>query len=901
MNTTTAITSLLVNQLRHAYGVVAPSFSWKMETSRLGAAQAAYRLRVFEGREGTGIPVWDSGEVVTAKSLAIRYAGPALKSASAYSWRVLVKDELGDWTESGAAVFETALADAAAWKKADWISVDDPLRGDHDTAAFIKSVANSGTVREAWWFVTGLGVFEAYVNGEPVSHLCGCGSKIRDALKPGFTHCGKRRHYFSYDITHLVKTGAGAANHLSALVSAGWWRDQITGHAGKESAFRAVLVLRYADGSEETIGTDSSWRATYAGPVTKANIFYGEDFDARVLAGWKERLANPQDRAWPPARVNTEFQGETLPLKGLPIRQRDDIALAPVSIRVWSGIEGADAEHFGHIRVLRTYMDGDEMKLLPGENLQVDFGQNAAAVPDFIFEADRGTRLRVRFAEMLNDGNGAFSRRNDGPEGELYKRNYRDARSEATYIFAGGGEEAYRPTFTFFGYRYLSISATNGVVTIRRVRSVPVTSVIKCAETGSIETGVPLVNRLIANGLWGLRSNYLSIPTDCPQRNERLGWAADTQVFAPAACYTANVYSFLSKWMDDMNDSQHPDGGYPGVAPIAQYGDNSAAVGWADAAIIVPHVLWRMFGDTSVIDDHYSGMVKYLDLLDRQEGPCPEPWGEWLAYERNDAEIKRYLACAYWVWDAMLMREMAAAIGRKADVRRFADSEARARAVFRAKYLDGRGEILPDFKCQAAALFALYLDLVAGEAFAKTRQELLDNITAHGNCLQTGFLGTAIILHTLGKVGAPETAYTLLLQHKNPSWLYSVDQGATTFWERWNSYTKEAGFGDAGMNSFNHYAYGSIISWMYGAMAGIREDLAAPGFSHFFLQPQPDRRVGSVKAIYDSASGRIASAWEYDASGAWTWRYTVPANTTATVILPDGRTFERAAGSYMEK
>ena len=902
MNSTFTVASLLVNQLKHAYGVVSPSFSWKIESSRQGAAQSAYRIRVFEGRDGAGATYWDSGEVATNASFAIRYGGPALKPARAYSWRVAVKDETGTLTESDVAVFETALTDEAAWAKAEWISVCEPHRGDRDTAAFLKTVANAKAVREAWWFVTGLGVFEAFVNGEPVSHLCGCGKTVRDALKPGFTHAGRRRHYFSYDVTHLVKTDAGAANVLSALVTEGWWRDQITGHAGKESAFRSVLVLRYDDGSEEIVGTDTSWLAAYAGPVFHAEIFYGEDFDARFAEPWKAlQTGAAPDGTWKPARVNTEFKGETVPLKGLPIRQREDIALVPASIRVWSGIEGADETHFGRIRVVREYRDGDELMVYPGENLQIDFGQNAAAVPDFVFSAPRDTVLTVRVAEMLNDGNGAFERKNDGPEGELYKKNYRDARSEARYIFVGAAEEHYRPAFSFFGYRYLSLSATKGVVTIRSIRSIPVTSVQKCAETGTIETSVPILNRLIANGVWGQRSNYLSVPTDCPQRNERLGWAADTQVFTPTACYNANVYSFLSKWMDDMVDSQHPEGGYPGVAPLAQYGGNNAAVGWADAGVIVPHVLWRMFGDTSVIDDHWASMVRYMDLLDKQGGPNPEPWGEWLAYERNDKELRRYLADAFWIWDAMMMGQMAAATGRDADVARFAGSEAKARASFRAKYIGADGQIVPEFRGQAADLYALFLDLVEGDAVEATKRNLLDNIKAHGDCLQTGFLGTAIIMNTLSKVGAADVAYTLLLQHKNPSWLYSIDQGATTFWERWNSYTKETGFGDAGMNSFNHYAYGAVISWMYSAMAGIREDLAVPGFRHFFLQPQPDKRVGSVKASYNSASGLIESAWEYGADGKWKWTYTIPANTTATVILPDGRTFERKAGHYVEE
>ena len=892
MNSSSTV-SLLVNQLPEPFGVVSPSFSWKMQSSRPGAAQTAYRLRVYEGRCAGGTPCWDSGEVASARSVGIRYCGPALKEAAAYSWQVVVKDETGGWLDPVSSVFETALTDAKAWGKADWISVDEKQSGTLDTAAFVKKIANAKDVREAWWFVTGLGVFEAYVNGERVSHKTADGTLVCDDLKPGFTHYAKRRHFFSYDVTHLFRTDAGAENVLSALVSEGWWRDQINGRRGVESAFRAVLLLRYADGTEEYVGTDTSWPSAYAWPVVKANIFHGEDFDARIGTDWMKT----GEVVWAPSRVNTEFKGETVPLKGPSVRLREDLALAPASICVWCGIEGADAEHYGKVKVVRSYKDGDEMTIRPGENLQFDFAQNSAAIPSLVISGAAGTVLKVRCAEMLNDGNGAKSRHNDGPEGELYVRNYRDARSQLTYTFAGKGDEHYRPAFTFFGYRYLSISA-DGVVTVKSVRSIPVTSVQKRAETGTITTAVPILNRLIENGLWGHRSNYLSVPTDCPQRNERLGWAADTQVFTPTACYNANVYSFLSKWMDDMADSQHDDGGYPGVAPLAQYGDNNGAVGWADAGIIVPHVLWRMFGDTAVIDEHYDSMVKYMGYLNANQGPCPEPWGEWLAYERNDAQIKEYLARCFWVWDALMLRQMAEATGRADDAARWAESEKTARAFFREHYLDANGEILPDYKCQAAAVYAIYLDLVEGAAYESTCADLVGNIKAHGDCLQTGFLGTAIIMNVLVKIGRADVAYTLLLQHKNPSWLYSIDQGATTFWERWNSYTKENGFGDAGMNSFNHYAYGAVVSWMYSAMAGIREDLAHPGFRHFFLEPHPDSRVPSVTASYDSAYGRIESAWTCGADGKFSWTFTIPANTTATVIYPDGKTEEKGAGTY---
>ena len=927
----TSIVSLSVNSLSNPFGVVAPTFGWKMASARTGAAQAAYRIKV--ALAGADAPVWDSGEIASGVSVAIPYSGPALRPASRYAWRVAVKDERGEWTESADAFFETALNDDAAWTKAKWLTVAKAPNADRDTSVFLKKIANGKEIAEAWWFVSAHGVFEAYVNGEPVSHKLPDGKTIRDALKPGFTHPAKRRHYFSYDITHLVKKGAGEANVFSSLVTGGWWRDQITGHKGDASAFRAALVLRFADGTEEISGTDETWSTAYGGPVKRADIFYGEDFDSRLIEQWRKWAEDgdlgdrPEaaDPAWGAARIVNGFSGEFVPFKGYPISHREDLALKPQSIRVWSGIDGADDTHYGRVRVVREYKDGDELRLNPGENLQIDFGQNAAAVPEFVFSACPNTRLTVRVAEMLNDGNGAYDRHNDGPEGELYKDNYRDARAEAHYVFANSDETTYRPTFTFFGYRYISVSAERGAVTFKRVRSIPVTSVAEGSETGTLETARPDLNRLVANGLWGHRSNYLSVPTDCPQRNERLGWTADTQVFTKTAGYNANIYGFLCKWMDDMRDSQDADGSFPGVAPLAQYGALMHQFGWADAGVIVPWTVWRQFGDARIVEENWDSMKRYLALLEEMKFDSPQArahqWGDWLscekletcgggAYETLPDGTRRpsadalvywqYLGCCYWLMDSRMMAEMAAATGRDAEAAEYLAMAGRAKDFIRSKFVDpADGMLIGLFRdMQTPALFALRLDLLDESPALATREALLANIKAHGDCLQTGFLGTSILMDTLSKIGAQDVAYTLLLQHKFPSWLYPIDQGATTFWERWNSYTKESGFGNAGMNSFNHYAYGAVVSWMYSAMAGILPDPEKSGYKHFVLKPQPDPRVPSVKAAFDSPYGVIESAWEYGADGAWRWSYTIPANTTATVILPDGTTFERGPGQW---
>lgn len=909
-------------------------FGWKMKSGRTGAAQTAYRIRVFE----TDRTVWDSGEVASGRSVGIPYAGPALKSARRYRWQVSVKDDTGAWLTPAECIFETGLLDKKDWDGSEWIcchaakirqekNAGGKQEAEDGTDCFVKTVPNGKAVREAFWTVAGLGVFEAYVNGEPVSHrrICpkaGAVCLIRDFLKPGFTDCEKTKYAFTYDVTHLMKTGAGDANVFSAQVSTGWWRDKIVNFHGKKSAFRARLVLRFEDGSEKTVGTDSSWLAAVAGPVKHAAIFDGEAFDARVKTPWMKTGAAPS--AFKPAVVNGEYSGELLPMRGAAVALRDDLALVPVEMYVYKGIDGADKENHGRIRKLRSYRDGENIKLAKGETLLVDFGQNAAAVPSFLFSAREGTTLTALPAEMLNERNGAKNRGNDGPEGSVYRANLRKAKATLAYTFAGEGEEAYTPSFTFFGYRYLSLAATDDV-TFRRIRSVPVTSIPGWSETGTLETGNADVNKLISNVLWGQYSNYLSVPTDCPQRNERLGWTADTQVFCGAAAYNANVYGFFLKWMRDMRDAQHEDGSYPGVAPRAQYGNEGHRFGWADAGIIVPYTMWRRFGDTRIIEENWASMEKYLALLADMKFASPTAlryqWADWLSYEKLETHLPdtwiknpdgsrrpsddaqtywRYLGGCYWLWDADMMRQMALALGDNFVAFKYLRMERNAYKYLRENFFNESGRFKLDVlnTMQTPALFALKLTLVKGEAKERMAAALRKNISEHGDCLQTGFLGTSILMDTLTENGMADVAYTLLLQHKNPSWLYSVDQGATTIWERWNSYVKATGFGPVGMNSFNHYAYGAVVSWMYGTMAGIREDAKEPGFKHILLSPVPDKRVGRVSASFNSPYGVIRSAWHYTEEGKLSWTFTIPANTTATVLLPGCAAAEYPSGTY---
>ena len=927
----TMATGLMTDQLVSARNIgAAPSFSWRMRSPRRGSAQTSYRITVNEGMPN-GRCVWDSGETVCGKSVGVKYAGLPLKSAARYFWTVSVRDETGAWLEPATTSFTTGLFGKDDWNGSVWISAADakvrtapPPKHDHDlttkqeaedgTACFVKIVHNEKEVAEAYWTVAGLGVFDAYVNGESVG----------DFLKPGFTHNERTKYSFTYDVTRLMKTGRNDVNAFSAQVSSGWWRDKIVNFYGKKSAFRAQLILRYSDGTEKRVGTDATWPSATTGPVIRAGIFDGEDYDARVRNDWMQGKACDNFR---PSEVNTEYRGELFPMVGATVQLRQDLALAPAEMYVWKGAEGAKDGEFGKVKKLRSYKDGDDIVVDKGETLVVDFAQNAAAVPSFAFSAAEGVTLTMRTAEMLNDGNGAKKRGCDGPEGSAYFTNYRAARSTVNYTFAGDGEESYHPNFTYFGYRYASITST-GRVTIKRIRSIPVTSIPDWADAGCIETGVKDVNQLISNVRWGQYSNYLSVPTDCPQRNERLGWTADTQVFTEAATYNANVYGFFVKWMRDMRDTQYRDGSYTGVAPVAQYGGDIHRLGWADAGVIVPYTIWRQYGDTRIIDECWESMKRYLALLEDMKFASPQArsqqWADWLSYEKlghvsGDAYVigpdgKRrpkpdalrywqYLGCCYWLWDARMMSAMADATSRTGEADEYRAMAGRALKFLRENFVDTNdGMLLPAVlrEMQTPALFALRLGILEKpEAIAKTSAVLLQNFRDHGDCLQTGFLGTSILMDALTYgAKAPEMAYTLLLQHKNPSWLYSVDQGATTVWERWDSYTRKDGFGAADMNSFNHYAYGSVLAWMYGTVAGIQEDEKSPGFKHIVLAPIPDKRIGSVKARFRSPYGLIESAWRYGDDGRWTWTFTIPANTTATVIVPGEEPKEYVAGTY---
>lgn len=820
----------------------------------------------------------------------------------------------------------TAALNDSVWKSSSWISVvDAPVvsgevadgsRAADGASWFLATVRNDKKVSRALWMTTGLGVYELYVNGKPV------GDEI---LKPGFTHPEKTRLSFTYDVTGLFDTASGAENVLSAQVTPGWWADKIVtpaghdGMIGRKCAFRGVLALYYSDGSTRLYGTDTdNWKAGIAGPVTHAAIYDGEEYDARIAPGFEtpEKLGVPE--------INTEFHGDIFPSDGAEIYFRHDLALSPVKTYVWQGVAGEDENHFGRVVLKREYGAGEPIVVNPGENLVVDFGQNCSAVPVFVFNAAEGTELNCVTAELLNDGNGSKERGMDGPEGSVHRQNLRipDTGMKLKYTFANSPEDVcYTPRYTFFGYRYVSINVTDKVV-IKSIKSLPVTSISRDMEIGKIETGNELVNKLISNTIWGQRSNYLSVPTDCPQRNERLGWTADTQVFTETGSFFANTTSFFHKWMRDLIDSQGEKGGFPGVAPLSQYGNEMTRLGWSDAGIIVPWSIWKQFGDTEIVEQSWKSMEKYMNHINETrydhnaliEENGNYQWADWLSYEPLEScgggafgpkgplpeavEYWNYLSASYWLLDAGMMRDMAIGTGR--DASRYETMTRDAKTYIRERFFDENGKFKTDIlnTMQTPALFALKNNILDGAAKEAMIGRLRENFEEHGNCLQTGFLGTSILMPTLSENGMSDIAWELLFQRKNPSWIYSIDNGATTIWERWNSYMIDKGMGPKGMNSFNHYAYGVVCEWIWETAAGIASDPANPGFRHIIMKPVPDKRLGYLKAEYHSASGVIRSAWKYEGDN-WIWEFSVPDGCTATVILPgETQSKEYEAGDY---
>lgn len=754
-----------------------------------------------------------------------------------------------------------------------------PIVDKNGIALFRKTF----TVRElkaARVDATALGIYDLYVNGKRVGRQAGREDAAPyDELKPGWTDYTARCLYYSYDLAPYLTEGE---NTLLAAVAPGWYNGRIAlGTYGETHiALLAAIRLSDADG-ERVLYTDKTWEASWGSAIRAADIWDGEMYDANQPS--LATISEKQDSLhWGTPAEETHDLFVT-PQVGSTITVRPNLTRKPETVTVYRGTEDNGSD-YGKIHVVRT-LTGNSFTLAAGEAAVLDFGQNMVGWPTFTARGTAGTSLQIRFGEMLNDS-GLKSRGNDNPEGSIYSINYRSAKAKLCYIL-NGQDNAYRPTFSFFGFRYCEIRATADV-TFENLTAEVVGSANR--ETGHMETSNADVNRLISNVLWGQRGNYLSVPTDCPQRDERLGWTGDTQAFCCTAAYNADVDGFFHKWLQDARDSQAENGMYPDVIPkVRVVGWGGAA--WSDAGIIVPYTMWKMYADTDIIREHYASMERYMDWLATTDLSGPNAtYGDWLAYEPTDA---RYISVAYYALDARYMAAMSRAIDRADRAAHYDSLFEQICDHFRRIYCNAEGDLNPEVRTQTGYLLALRNDLLLPErrpaAVAALKQKIIDN----GYKLSTGFVGSCILNEVLAEFGENDLAYSLLLQTENPSWLYSVHQGATTIWERWNSYTKATGFGDVGMNSFNHYAYGAVQEWMYRHIAGIETTEQAPGFAHPILQPKPDTRSAEeipagqekitwVRTSFASPVGLIESAW--DMTDGFTYTCRVP--VAATLHLP---------------
>jgi Alpha-L-rhamnosidase N-terminal domain./Bacterial alpha-L-rhamnosidase. len=685
-------------------------------------------------------------------------------------------------------------------------------------------------IARARLYATALGVYEVLLNGSRV------GDRV---LAPEWTDYNKRVFYQTYDVTDAL---TGGANALAAMIGDGWYCGHVAwsyNFYGTKPAFLAQLEVTYDDGTTDIIATDATWKA-HAGPILGSDLLMGEIYDARLeVPGMAS--AGLDDTSWQAVRVREE---------------RTDRSLD------WQPSEP--------VRVLMELPAKEITQPEPGKWI-VDLGQNMVGWIRLAVKAPAGTQITLRHGEMLK------------PDGTLYTENLRTALATDVYVCKGGGLEVWEPRFTFHGFRYVELSGLPGTLSKDAVKGIVVGS--DTPKAGTFTSSSPLLNQLQSNIEWGQRGNFLSIPTDCPQRNERLGWMGDAQVFIRTATMNADVAAFFTKWFTDVTDAQFEDGRYADVAP--RIIDIAGAPGWGDAGVICPWTIYQIYGDTQVLERHYDGMVKWIEwcreqstdlIRDRDRGA---DHGDWLSI--NADTPKDLVGTAYFAYSTDLVSRIAGVLGREDDAAKYRGLFEDIKAAFIKRFVKPDGRI--GANTQAGYAMALKLNLVPDELRTAAARYLVEDIKAKGDHISTGFLGVSYLLPVLTETGHVDTAFKLLLQESFPSWLFSVKQGATTIWERWDGWTPDKGFQDVGMNSFNHYSFGSCGEWMFGSLAGIGLDPSAPAYRHIVFQPQVGGGLTEAKARLETIRGTAACGWK-KTGGSLSVNCVVPVGSTATVVLP---------------
>ena len=832
-----------------------PRLSWQIADNRPGARQTAYQIVAASRPDilDRKPDLWDSGKVAGDQCLDVLWQGRKLKSRQRVLWRVRVWDHqnaASDWSATSA--FEIGLLKPGDWS-AQWIGR--PLEGKSASqpCPFLRRQFElAKPVAQARLFVTARGLFEVRLNGRRVG---------RDYFTPGWTDYNKRIQYLVYDVTGQLQPGLNAAG---VILADGWYAGYLgwTNNRfvyGEQLSLLFQLEVEYDDGTQAVIASGPEWKTAF-GPLLQSDIYNGETCDARrEMPGWS--APGFDDAAWQAAVLFPAPKAALAGCRSRPVRRQEELPAQALA-----------EPRFGvHV---------------------FDLGQNMVGWARIKVRAPAGRQVTIRYAEMLNT------------DGTLYTANLRNAKCTDRYICKGDGEETYEPHFTFHGFRYVELTGL-----IAKPLPTDVTGIVLHSEipaTGTFECSAPLVNRLQQNIRWGQKGNFLEVPTDCPQRDERLGWTGDAQVFARTACFNRDVAAFFTKWCLDLADAQCADGAFPHVAPdILRDGSSCGAAAWADAGVICPWTVYLCYGDKRILERQYSSMTRWVswrlkrnpDLVSTD--PCLI--GDWLAIDNPAGECGRsptprdLIATAYFARTTKIVAQAAAIIGRRSEARKYAALARRIKAAFNREFVSPNGRLAGD--TQTGYLLALGFDLLAGKQQAYALRCLVTDIEERGVHLSTGFVGTPLLAPVLSRFGHTDLAYKLLLQTTYPSWLYTVLQGATTMWERWNSYTREQGFGDVRMNSFNHYGYGAIGEWLYNTVAGIELDPDRPGYKHIIFRPRPGGGLSFARAELLSRYGKIACEWKLD-GGKLAVTVTVPPNTSATVFLPGRKPRRIGAGTY---
>jgi alpha-L-rhamnosidase len=855
-----------------------PRLSWELTDMTRNQVQTAYNIIVSSSLDKANhkiADIWDSGKIKSSQSNQIEFRGKDLEKAKVYYWTVKAWDKDGKASQwSSIATWETGLMGKQNWQ-AKWIGNDLTALGKgkeyHLPPApyFRKQVNLKGEIKKARLYVTALGLYEFYINGKKIG---------KDHFTPGWTDYNKRVYYQTYDVTANIKAGENA---FGAMVSDGWYAGYL-GYAllvgnpvvknfyGKVPLLKAQIEVEYANGKKEIIATDETWKSNH-GAMLEADILNGETYDARLeFKGWAN--AGFRGMGWQNARVYPDKEERKIEIyPGNPVQVYSELKAKTVTER-------------------------------SGGKYIFDLGQNFAGNVRLKVKGKAGDKIVMRYGEVLF------------PKGDLMTENLRRARATDTYILKGDPNgEIYTPRFTYHGFQYVEVTGFKEKPSLNAITGIVLTSMTP--EVGSFITDNKMINRLYHNITWTQRSNYFDIPTDCPQRDERLGWTGDAQTYVKSATFNTDISAFFTKWLVDLNDAQRADDTYPIYAPAPNLRvTDTYSPGWSEAGIICPYTIYKTYGDTKVIEKFWPNMQAYLQFLEtksKEEYVFKEAsfedinpkggFGDWLSVGKKTPPDM--LATMYYGYVSSMMAEMANAIGKKEDAEKYQMVFSKIKEAFlkhysdadgkfktnAAAYGDGKGYVDGEMgftgNTQTAYANAIYMNMINPAMQHNAGDRLAELIEDNGGKLSTGFLGVKPLLPALSKTGHTDEAYKLLLSTTYPSWGFEVINGANTIWERWNSYVKGKGFeNNAGMNSFNHYAFGSINEWFFGNAAGIKVEEA--GYKTFIIKPEIAKDgIGYVNANYHSINGKIVSSWK-KAGDKLQLHVEVPVNTTADIFVP---------------